>query len=474
MTGGGFTYFAIFGAMRTGSNLLERNLSQYENITCHGELFNPAFIGKAGQETYLDIDLAEREKNPERLVRKMINASGDALPGFRIFQGHDPRMFRASLSDPNCAKIILRRRPLDSFISLKIAKATDQWMLGNAPKRRTEVVTYDGAEFRDYLAQLTEYDAALRKGLQETGQAAFEIRYEDLKSVDVINGLASYLGITERRGAFEEKIKRQNPEPMRQKVSNFDQMMADLGALGLDTLETERAPEIERGLGARDLVACTHAPVLFAPLPGVDVAPALQMMAQFDGGRTGDLKTGMNQKQLGRWLEAAPDLASFSIVDHPLERAYRVFMSHIFPPQNTPFPKIRRRLKKQFDLALPDSLDGWSVEDHATSFEGFLLFLKSNLAGQTSIRIDPNWEAQHKLLTSLFSVQPIGQIIRARDFPAKASNLAETIGKPAPILNSPTETGTRLQDIYSRRLENLARAAYAKDYRMFGFADWGP
>ena len=38
-------YFAIFGAMRTGSNLLERTLASYDGLRTEGELFNPGFIG---------------------------------------------------------------------------------------------------------------------------------------------------------------------------------------------------------------------------------------------------------------------------------------------------------------------------------------------------------------------------------------------------------------------------------------------
>lgn len=33
-----FTYFTIFGAMRTGSNLLEHSLDQYAGLAGHGEL----------------------------------------------------------------------------------------------------------------------------------------------------------------------------------------------------------------------------------------------------------------------------------------------------------------------------------------------------------------------------------------------------------------------------------------------------
>ena len=55
-----FRYFTIFGAMRTGSNLLEHSLSQYEGLAGHGELFNPHFIGKPQRREFLTIPLADR------------------------------------------------------------------------------------------------------------------------------------------------------------------------------------------------------------------------------------------------------------------------------------------------------------------------------------------------------------------------------------------------------------------------------
>jgi len=48
--------------------------------------------------------------------------------------------------------------------------------------------------------------------------------YEDLQDVDVMNGLAAFLGSDARIEALDQKLKRQNPEPLENKVSNFDQM----------------------------------------------------------------------------------------------------------------------------------------------------------------------------------------------------------------------------------------------------------
>ena len=470
-----FKYFAIFGAMRTGSNLLERNLNQFDGIICHGELFNPGFIGKSEQTTFMGVDLAEREADPERLIGRIIEQSGGTLPGFRIFQGHDHRVFRKALADPDCAKIILRRRPIDSFVSLQIAKITDQWILGNAPKRKTAQIRYDGSAYRGYLKALASYEAELRQRLQEAGQTAFELRYEDLKTPAVLNGLARYLGSDDRRNHFEESIRRQNPEPLSEKVTNFGDMIADLGGLEGDDLDSLVAPEADRGIGIRDIVVCSKAPVLFVPLPGVDGTRALALMGRLDGASPDAQMTGLTQKELACWLdEAGQDLTSFTLVEHPLARAYGVYMSHIFPPQDPLFPKIRRRLKAQFDVPLPekgDDLSAWSLDQHRDAFEGFLMFLKSNLAGQTSVRIDGQWEAQHKLLASVQTAQPVARIVKDCDFEAFASELE---GSATPVSDAQVVHPFELGEIYTKRLENLARAAYGKDYRLFGFGEWRP
>ncbi|NBO20432.1 MAG: nodulation protein NodH, partial [Rhodobacteraceae bacterium] len=48
-----FKSFVVFAEMRTGSNYLEANLNALSGVLCHGEAFNPHFIGKKDQTDYL-------------------------------------------------------------------------------------------------------------------------------------------------------------------------------------------------------------------------------------------------------------------------------------------------------------------------------------------------------------------------------------------------------------------------------------
>ena len=59
-----FTHFVLLAEMRTGSNLLESCLNDFEGISCHGEVFNPHFIGYPNTETLFGFDKAMRDANP--------------------------------------------------------------------------------------------------------------------------------------------------------------------------------------------------------------------------------------------------------------------------------------------------------------------------------------------------------------------------------------------------------------------------
>ena len=459
-----FRYFAIFGTMRTGSNLLDRLINQYGGLSCHGELFNPHFIGTAEQTDFKGIDLATRESAPLSLIDRMIAESDGKLPGFRIFQGHDPRVETHAITDPHCAKIILRRAPLDSFVSLQIARETDQWILGNATSRKTAKIRFDPEAYGDYLAALNEYYDRIRRGIQAAGQAAFDIRYEDLKNPDVMNGLAGFLGRAEDLRSFAEPIKRQNPEPLSEKVENFDEMIAAIGS------ETGNITAPRGGGGTasvKDLIASTQHPILFAPIPGTARNPIMAWLKSLDG----DIARGMTQSALSAWLDRSPGLTAMAVTEHPLTRAYRVFQKRIYGGGDQVYQVIRDRLVAHYGLVLADGPA--SPEDTAAAFTTFLEFLKVNLAGQTSLRIDAEWDYQTRYLEAMAAHIPLTDIIRDRDFPAVSAILARRHGFDLPKAGIASHGGGQpLSKLVTPSMEKLCRKIYARDYRKLGFGDW--
>ena len=57
--------------------------------------------------------------------------------------------------------------------------------------------------------------------MQTSGQTAFYVAYEDLQSVEVMNGIATYLGVPEMLDELDKNLKKQNPSPLSEKVSNY-------------------------------------------------------------------------------------------------------------------------------------------------------------------------------------------------------------------------------------------------------------
>ena len=63
-----FDSFVVLAEMRTGSNFLESNLNALNGVTCHGEAFNPHFIGSPKDAPILGVDRAVRDAAPLDLL----------------------------------------------------------------------------------------------------------------------------------------------------------------------------------------------------------------------------------------------------------------------------------------------------------------------------------------------------------------------------------------------------------------------
>ena len=483
-----FKYFVLLANMRTGSNLFEQNIRLYEEFSCHGELFNPHFVGYPNVHEAFGVSMSEREKKPQKLINRMLAQETETLPGFRLFADHDHRALSDCLADSDCAKIVLTRNPIDSFVSHLIAVATDQWKLTDISKRKKAKVHFDFVAFRSYLNRLNDYLSNIQKGLQHSGQAAFYLQYNDLNKVETFNGLATYLGGHELRKELQGKIVRQNPEGLEEKVENFEEMKEQLKSLDLLAMKAVPALEPVRNPGSKNFKAGRKAPILLMSLEkGTD--PALDVWLQkHEKALSGsdDLETNMNQKQLGDWLASHPDRVSLSVLTHPVERAYAAFYKHIFKGGDDLFPWIRNTLEKNYNVTLPDvgmtkdpnrtviENSGYGISNHQTAFLKFLRFLKGNLQGQTRARVDQSWASQNSILQGYCRLAFPDVLIRKEHLASEVAKIEERLGlDPVAIDNEMTPGHCfELSEIYSPEIEKAARQVYARDYQMFGFSDW--
>ncbi|TNJ45602.1 sulfotransferase family 2 domain-containing protein [Phaeobacter sp. B1627] len=470
-----FSCFVIFAEMRTGSNFLEANLNAMDGVMCHGEAFNPHFIGYPNRTEVLGITQKMRENDPHRLLAE-IQRQPDAVAGFRYFHDHDPRVLDAILDDPSIGKIILTRNPLDSYVSWKIARSTGQWKLTNVARRKDAKAQFDAEEFSAHVETLQAFQVTLLNRLQCSGQTGFYLAYEDLQDVDVMNGLAKWLGVPARLEGLDSKLKRQNPEPVVSKVSNPDVMIDAL--TGLDRFNLSRTPNFEprRGPAVPGYVAGVVTPILYLPVRNGIEDPVTGWMGSLDSVSPDGLISKMNQKQLRQWRRGNPGHRSFTVVRHPLARAHTVFCTKILSNGPGSLRKIRDTLRRRFNLEIPEHAvdETYSRPQHRLAFEQFLMFLKANLAGQTSVRIDPNWASQTQVLCGFSELAMPDLILREEDMTEDLPWLARKLGRmnPAPAPRAEADHPHALSGIYDAELEALCQSVYQRDYLTFGYGPW--
>ncbi|SES09463.1 hypothetical protein SAMN04490244_105319 [Tranquillimonas rosea] len=463
-----FDYFMICAEMRTGSNFLEENVNAIPGLRCWGEAFNPVFVGRAGSTKMAGVTMEERDADPMVLLSAM-RAQSPGLAGFRYFHDHDPRIEEHCVDDPACAKIVLTRNPVDSYVSLKIARSTGQWRLGDLKQARSAKVRFDPKEFAAHLDRVRGAQERLLRRLQVTGQTAFYIGYEDLADLDVMNGLAAFLGVSGRLEKKATRTKVQNPAPLSSKVENYDEMTAALG--DLDRFAISRTPNFEprRGPNVPGYVASCDVPLLYLPVEG---GPRAAVEGWLEGFGPTPLIRGQSQKELRQWKRKSPGHRSFTVVRHPIRRIHDTFCRRILMPGRACYGEIRATLRSHYGVPLPEGApdDRYDAAAHRAAFLGFLAFVKGNLGNQTSLRVDAAWASQWMILQGMSKVQLPDMILRDDQLSQGLHQLCAQVGAEAPPVPAEEPVGpVPLDAIYDAEVEATVRDIYQRDYVMFGF-----
>lgn len=453
--------------MRTGSNFLEANLNALPGVSCLGEMFNPHFIGKKDQTEMFGVDLALRDQDPRVLLRRLRERT-EGLAGFRYFHDHDLRILPDLLEDPGCAKIILTRNPVESYVSWKIAQATGQWKLTNAKNLKTGQARFNAVEFEAHMAALQAFQIRLMHGLQTSGQTAFYIDYEDIQDVEVLNGLARWLGVEARLEAPDDKLKKQNPEELAEKVTNFPEMEGALARL--DRFNLSRTPNFEprRPPAIPSFVAAGG--LLYMPVRSGPEGAVRGWMA----GLGTALQEDFTQKSLRQWKRSTLPHRSFTVIRHPLLRAHAAFRNLIVSGQRA---EMRQLLNRAHKADLPPAGQPFADPAHErAAFLAFLHFARLAAAGQTGQKVDPNWASQTAVLQGFAQFQLPDLVIREERLAEGLQGLARDLGLPAPdpgpLAAGDTAASAALQAIWAPELEEAAEDAWPRDYMGFGFGRW--
>ncbi len=466
-----FDYFVMFAEMRTGSNFLEGNINMYPDLQCHGEVFNPHFIAYPDTKELFGFTQSRRDEDPVALVHAIRDQS-EGVGGFRFFHDHHGAILDEILNDPRCGKVILTRNPVDSYVSYKIARATGQWKLTNATHHKAHLAEFERWEFEHHLGELQAFQVKLLNALQKTGQTAFYVAYEDVQDIDIMNGMAKFLGSEAQLDSLNKELKKQNPAPLSEKVANFDAMAASLAAL--DRFDLTRTPNFEprRGPVVPTYVAAAEKPLLFMPMPSGPEARIETWLADLDGVGADALQRNFNQKVLRQWKRKHIAHRAFTVLRHPVVRAYRSFCDRILGTGKGSYIEIRKTLMRVYNVPLaengPD--EDWTAEKQRAAFLAYLAFVKMNFGQQTAIRVDPAWATQAQSIQGFAEFAMPDMVLREDTLAEELAMLADLIGVASPELADQSfEDAIPLSEIYDEEIEAAVRDVYQRDYMAFGF-----
>lgn len=231
--------FIIIGMMRSGSNFLERQLNLYSDLLCHGELLNRAFIGFSnvvGNDYlgYTRNEPARRDPDVEGFLREVERNNPRRIMGFRAFVDHHDEMIGRCLYDPDCRKVVLTRNLLESFVSLEIARITDQWLVGkDGTQKKAGPIHVEIGRLIDFSLKQTLFYNDITATLRDNGQDYALVDYEELQDVETINRIAAFVGSDIQLETMSPQLFRQNPGPIRDKVENYDEVIQRLRNKGM-------------------------------------------------------------------------------------------------------------------------------------------------------------------------------------------------------------------------------------------------
>jgi LPS sulfotransferase NodH len=243
--------FVIYGSMRTGSNYLVSLLNQFPGVVCHGEVFNPNFVGL--HPTYARNfriprkAIAKRDRDSEALYERLVEATPqETLVGFKIFPGHDRRILEKTLSDTQVRKIILRRNIVESFISLCQAEQSEVWMISRNDKetevakrrRALKPITFDASRFLKYKNTVDAFHKHADQKLAQGRHEVMRLEYEDLLADDASTRISAFLGLTPLLSINPSPLTKINSSSILERATNPSEMTRFLHKYGLASTAT--------------------------------------------------------------------------------------------------------------------------------------------------------------------------------------------------------------------------------------------
>jgi LPS sulfotransferase NodH len=225
--------FVVVATERSGSSLLMDLLSsRWAAIRSDGEISNPH---------------VRRGRSFEEVLRATyFSDSGHRCIGSKIIrrQVTDDELHNV-VTIPGIRVVVLRRgNVVRQFVSLRIARKDHIWRQpvryprSDVADRAVAITADDLIAFESRQRQAYE---SLRSFLADTPH--MDTTYEELmENRDLeIGRIGEFLGVGKPDLSTSPRLRHQNPEPLSELITNFDQLRSDLSDLGREDLLTQLA-----------------------------------------------------------------------------------------------------------------------------------------------------------------------------------------------------------------------------------------
>ena len=220
----GVTAFAVLATARSGSTLLvERLASGRPDLRTDGEIFHPLLRGSSSVE--------------DLIRRTYFTHTGHLLVGCKVLANQvSDEELELLLAVEGLKVVVLERKNVArQFVSHRIAQRDQKWAQAAGASRTTVAerkITVSSSDLLAYRNQQSSWYDRYRR--MTTGLPTLDVSYEGLiEDLDKeIGRIAEFLGAGEVLRSTEPSIRRQNPEPLRELVANFDSLRDELIALG--------------------------------------------------------------------------------------------------------------------------------------------------------------------------------------------------------------------------------------------------
>ncbi|HSI57059.1 MAG TPA: hypothetical protein VLA16_05865 [Ideonella sp.] len=225
--------FVLIGMMRSGSNFIERQLNLLPDVRCHGELFNPAFIGfshESGKSHvgYQRTDTALRAADELAFLKKVDAACDREIMGSRLFLDHSAPMTARILYDPAIRKVVLSRNLLEAYVSLTTAQETGVWLTTDSPKDKPKPAKVEMHKLMTFALRQSLYYNDIQTVLNQTGQTYLQIDYNEIKDLGKLNEVARFIGSKHQFETVVEPIQKQNPGTLEERILDYPKLMEEM------------------------------------------------------------------------------------------------------------------------------------------------------------------------------------------------------------------------------------------------------